>query len=202
MKIKMIFMSIILILVYSSSLYPAEEDWYIHLYIGLAPSVSYPDWVEDEIDWVETNVGSLSKSSLEYELGFYWPIKPNDSHKNILGFMLVTGVGTLYTREDDSIYAMSSLGGFSLSYQHYFGDEVGEGPFFRTDAGILGSFISVKNDFNKNEDSKYGFGYLLGGGYSWLPEGWETRISVQGHYQGVSADGSSSIFSLGVAWLF
>ena len=133
------------------------ESWYFHFSIGGAKN-SYPDEIQQLLD-ILNDASNVTHTPISVELSFYRPLS---NEKTLLGITMdITADDYEFESETFSInniiYAVSAI----LYPMEY----IGKGLFVRADIGT--AVITTESSFGPTETSDYGFGFLLGGGYSW-----------------------------------
>jgi len=150
-----------------------------YLYFGVGTAnVSYSE--ESEVERLVDSLGDSSDSSLSLGgssditltvdlLGFYYSLS---NHKTMLGG-IANGVGEQYKTSGQTIGIIQYL--LSFSAMHFFGKEIGRGPFLRGDlgfAGLIWRTSGARSDeeigfrWEEGTESSTGIGFLLGAGYA------------------------------------
>jgi hypothetical protein len=194
--------AIVLFACAAGTLYAAEEPWYLNLYIGFPITTTYPGLVTDEVDILETSFGPATKYDNEFEVGVYGPIE--GWNKCVVGLTYTAIISGFHGRDNGNKGVMpAATPGIAVSFMRFYGEEIGMGPFIRGDIGLM-PYVSVDSDITDTNKIEHGhWGALLCAGYGWRPESWDTRLSIQVHYQVIDTDsGKASSLSLGVGWLF
>ncbi len=174
--------------------YSNTEPLYIQLGLGYA-NPSYPLFLQLIVDDLKNDDG-ITKTSMYIDLGLYWHIAP----QTIIG-PNINGVGDRFQDEDENYFQMNQYI-YGVSVMHYLIRSFGSGVFIRGDAG-LAKVISVSDIYGieYNITSDNGFGYLVGGGYSFDTDG--TRILLNINYTSHSVeDYDYSSVNVGVNFLF
>lgn len=133
------------------------ESWYFHIALGGSEN-SYPDELQVILDELEKLPG-VDHVSVSIDIGFYWPMSNN---KTVLG-IAISGYGDRYEVVGEDMQINHSL--YAFSAVHYPINFIGRGVFLRGDIGV--ATLGVTSSLGVDETSDTGFGFLLGGGYSW-----------------------------------
>ena len=69
---------------------------------------------------------------------------------------------------------------------------------------LLDPFISGSSDWTRTDIRRgASLGYVIGGGYGWFPEGWDTRILAEVLVTTVNGPGGkATAVTAGVGWLY
>ena len=153
-----------------------NEWWYAYWGAGWS-APHYPEPEKSLVDGINLlpSVGHLSLS-LDV-VGIYFPRK---NFKTMLG-SVVSLVTDRYSDGGGSVQLNQYL--VSASAMHFFGTNIGNGPFLRGDLGLaLVNKQSSGGGLGQTlEGTGYGFGFLAGGGYA-LPVSEGTRLLFSGSY--------------------
>lgn len=168
------------------------ESWYFHLAIGGSDN-SYPEELQALLD-VLNDLPNVTHVAISIDFSFYWPLS---NEKTLLG-VAMSGVTDSYEFDSETftinhyIYAISAI--------HYPTEYIGKGLFARADIGT--AKILVESSLGSSETSDNGFGFLLGGGYSW-PISKGTRFDLMAGFssRSVESENYSSLF-LNVGFMF
>lgn len=160
-----------------------SEDWYFMFSLGTA-SIYYSD--KDDRDLVDAleAIPGIERGSYSYDvLGFYWPHK--DDPTQMSGFVLGMILDS-FSDSDEKLMAAQYL--YSYSFMDFAGKNIGDGWFFRGDAGLAKvSMIYESPTLDFNESSDMGLGLTVGGGYG-FGLGRETRMLVGLYYSYITPD--------------
>lgn len=169
----------------------AEQSVYFNLGLGWA-SASYPDETEEMLDMLEEMPG-VDHLQIGIDLGLYFRIQPG----SVLG-VAVSGIGDRYDDGSDHLQLNQYL--YAASFRHYPSGETGHGLFVRGDVGMSKLVLDVSGLGSESSDS--GFGFLVGGGYS-FPIGSGTWFSINADYTSKSIeDETVGGYTIGGAFLF
>lgn len=150
-----------------------NESWYTLWGLGFSKNQ-----IEDE-NGNNFFQGTSRNTSYNLDLlGFYWPI---NNHKTMLGFIINTTSDSGKDSAGITWSVVTSQLGFSA--QHFFGTNIGDGPFIRGDLGFTRAASEARkggNSFTADTNSKGSF--LIGGGYAW-PLSQETRLLLGLYYR-------------------
>ncbi|MCB0350797.1 MAG: hypothetical protein KDD38_06415 [Bdellovibrionales bacterium] len=147
-----------------------DESWYTLWGFGFS-NVDYgDDAINDSFDFAESQSG-ITRTKINMDiLGFYWPVNDNQT---MHGFIVNTVADSL-DGPGGTISIYQYL--YAYSYHHFFGANIGDGWFFRADAGLTRSLLIVETTgLSGTDSSKTGIGLLGGGGYAFAM-GQETRF--------------------------
>lgn len=177
-----------------------DESWYTLWGFGLT-SNRYNSEAQAAVDVLNSDVDYYRISLALDLLGFYWPFS---NRQTMMGF-IINSTGDSWTSTKNT-YSRLSLSHYlyALSTHHFFNSNIGEGWFARADVGLTRAVGSVyTNSTNYTYTSDSGFGYLVGGGYSWpFPNG-DARVNLSLLIsQKKSGDLKSQSFSLVTGFLF
>lgn len=148
------------------------ESWYTYWGGGWS-NVTYPEELENALDWLDAQPGTSNLTINLDLLGLYWPL----SEHQIVGFVS-NGFGDRYEVENEWM----QINGFTyaISTMHFLQSRIGQGPFVRLDVGpalhVIQSSVS-----DRDETSDWGLGVLGGVGYG-LPVTSGTRLLFQVNY--------------------
>lgn len=177
----------------SASAFAKVESSYSYWGLGYA-NIDYPGSLERDLSELETHIGGIS-----YDVALRYFSLPG-SKRTYAGKHTVLGIisnGAVdgYGHEDAAMVVNHSL--FSLSSMHFFGEEIGSGPFVRVDIGLSWlCVIAADSEETISEGSDFGFGYLLGGGFAFA----KTLLNV--NYSSRKIEGEKyRILSLSIGWL-
>lgn len=164
------------------------ESWYTYWGGGYS-SISYPSELQSFLDLINEQDG-VSNISLHLDLlGFYWHL----ANKTIAG-VVFNGVGDRYSKDDDYIQINQYL--YSASVMQYLGEDFGSGPFLRTDIGL--AKMVLQSSEGEDSSSDLGFGFLVGGGWSFDLGGTRLLLNINYAYRGVEDETYNTIgFSVG-----
>lgn len=153
-----------------------NEWWYLNLGLGYA-KVSYPDSEKSVIDSAAASPGVSNLSFIVDILSVYFPRK---NFKTILG-AATSLIVDRYSASGSSVQTSQYL--VSASGMHFFGTNVGHGPFVRGDLGFaLESRQADGSGLGVGPSGTYlGFGMLAGAGYA-LPVSSGTRLLGMAFY--------------------
>lgn len=183
LPVKSITKTLVISLYLTSTLAQAEvESWYTFWGAGVS-NISYSGDRGTEIEILSQEDASVGGTHLN-AFGFYFPIDNN----SIYGFV-AHGATSTFTADslyiEDITYNDTML---AFSYMNFYGSEIGDGLFYRTDIGYSEASRTVsyaKNDFGTSE-SEYEFGsgmsVLLGAGYG-IPVSEESRVLILLEYR-------------------
>lgn len=149
-----------------------NESWYV--LVSLGPSkVKYNSRVETAMDQLESTPGADHSTPIGFELSVYWP---HPGHKSMHGATFDLVSDSISLADGDSVALSQKFYGYS--YQAFLGQNIGDGFFWRGDAGIT-RFIEIweGNPAYSDYTSDTGWGLSLGGGHSW-PTTQEGRVTV------------------------
>ena len=152
---------------------PGTEDWYFSF--GFGPSLT--NNMEDVTDDV---------SSAGIDFAFYWHRTP----KTIMGI----GINGKYDSYSDIFGSMQyNLYNYSINSINYF-NSFGKGPFWRCDIGAAKANALVSSIFgSETENSDWGVGASLGGGYSIDFKG-KTRLLIGLYATSLQIEGESESY--------
>lgn len=145
------------------------ESWYFHFALGYGIP-HYPSEVKDAVDQIKD--AGASSTPVAVDLGFYWP---SFSESLIMGVSL-NGMNDAYEKNGNEISIIKT--GLYFSTMKTFSNEPGDGFFLRGDVGF--PRLAVNTNFAGDDSSKFGFGFVLGGGYGFSFGG--TRLLLQAHH--------------------
>jgi hypothetical protein len=154
-----------------------DESWYTLWGIGLS-GVRYRDnTVRDEIH-AANHEKATSRTTTNLDLfGFYWPL--SDRH-SMQGF-IINSIDDFISDTDSNSDFTFSQAQYSYSFLRFYGANIGDGWFWRGDAGFVSSreHVDLQTDKTYNGDTRTrnGYGALAGGGYAW-PIGHDTRLLI------------------------
>jgi len=147
------------------------ESWYTYWGLGYA-DIKYPGELDATLDQL-SNLNGVDHVSVSVDLlGFYLPY----GERHINGF-IINSFGDRYAANGTDL----QISGYTLSFSsiRFLTGTIGKGLFIRGDIG--GSRIGVDADELGTETSKWGFGFLLGGGLGFnISSG--TRILLNANY--------------------
>ena len=154
------------------------ESWYTYWGLGYA-SNTYPDQLQDVLDGLE-DVPGVSVDHLPFALdilGFYWP----RGDRTLLGG-IVNGTADTYRIRNQSAGSEGELDIYNYLYgmsaMRFLTHEIGQGPFLRADLGLARHVATGEGD---EEESDWGTGILLGGGYG-IPVTSGTRVLLNANF--------------------
>lgn len=190
---RLIFAALLLLFfmaVQSESAESRLESWYTYWGIGTV-NPSYPEDVEDILDFLEILPGTTRTAiSLDF-LGFYWPIQD----RYLLGGV-INSFGDRIEVDSEGLNIIGVTYGLSL---HYFPQRhIGQGFFIRSDVGP--AFMAVTSDDGSvDETSDWGLGGLVGVGWSQpITSGTRLTFQVNGSLRQVEGESSRALsFTLG-----
>ena len=188
---KKLFCLLALLLACNAS-YAKEEIWYTYWDIGMA-NHSYPGDANAAFNALEELPG-VDRSQFGFNmLGFYLPLPVN----NLMGFVINSSADRFDIGEE---YVQLNQYTYSLSTMKFFGSEIGDGVFFRLDAGVAKAVAQSSVAESISSDSGFGFLAALGVG---LPISEGTRILLSGSYSQRRIEGeSTSVTALNLGFLF
>lgn len=167
-----------------------EQSLYFNLGLGGA-SASYPDEIQNLLDILDDAPG-VSHVQVGVDLGLYFPLNPG----TILGFA-ITGIGDRYEVNSENLQINQYL--YAASFRMYPSKITGKGFFVRGDFGI--AKMAVVNSLGSTT-SDSGFGFLVGGGYSFQIGG-STWFSLNADYTSKSIeDETVGAVTVGGAFMF
>ena len=176
----------------SGSVFAKQESWYTYWSIGKADH-TYPGEANDIFNEIESLPG-VERSEVAFDmLGFYVPT----SSKNIVGFVISMSADRFafldeYVQINQYLYGISNI--------HFTGKEIGDGFFYRLDAGIAKTAISASDQITLSSDA--GMGVLGALGYS-IPISSETRLLLGASYSIRSVESEeTSIVTFEIGALF
>lgn len=156
------------------------ESWYFHFALGGSDN-TYPDELQEKLD-VLNDSPDVTHVSVSVDFSFYWPLS-ND--KTIIG-VAFGGITDSYEDRFSTFTIQHSTTAFSVI--HYPREYIGKGLFVRADIGT--AQIIVDSSFGGTETSENGFGFMLGGGYSWpITKG--TRFDLMAGFSSRSVESES-----------
>jgi len=164
------------------------ESWYTYWGLGYS-SINYPSEIQNSIDNI-TDTDGVSHISLNLDLlGIYFNVTP----KTIAG-VIINAVGDRYEINGDNFQINQYL--YSASAMHYLGEYFGSGPFLRADIGLAKLVLDSSVSYTVGSD--IGFGFLVGGGWSFDFGGTRLLLNVNYAYRGVESQKYNTIgFSVG-----
>ncbi len=191
---KTIISTIISLFIFSSPLFSqnfqdlSTESWYTYWGGGYS-SISYPPETQEFLDLLKEQSG-VSNLSLQLDLlGIYFNIAP----KTIAG-VIINGVGDRYEKDGDYIQLNQYL--YSASAMHYLGDYFGSGLFLRADIGLAKMVMQYSEGESTNSDN--GFGFLVGGGWSFDLGGTRLLLNLNYAYRSIEEETINTIgFTVG-----
>jgi hypothetical protein len=167
------------------------ESWYTYWGLGYA-SVSYPDELQEIIDFLEGQ-SDVAHTSISLDvLGFYWHLAP----KTIAG-VIINGAGDRFEARGTSFQINQYIYGGSV--MHYMGKSFGSGPFLRGDVGL--AKLAVSGSGLESVGSESGFGFLGGGGWSFDFGGTRLLLNINYAYRGVESE-TYNVLGFSVGGLF
>lgn len=144
-----------------------EGRRYWHALIGPV-LVGYEYSLKENLKNLDNLGGTLTHIPLSLELGYRWGfIYPN----SLLGVSLQY-VGDFYLGEETSVTVTQLIP--SLGVVRYFGKEIGDGMFFRAEAGIAARIVSAGDpvgNFNQQSQTALGLSGGVGIGYAFKLRG-------------------------------
>ena len=168
-----------------------QQGVYFNLGLGWADA-SYFDEMEEVIELLEDLPG-VDRMQVGIDLGLYFALQPGMG----LGPAL-TGIGDRL--EDDSDHMQFNQYLFGASYRFYPSKMFGKGFFLRADAGMARMVLDMSDQDAQTSD--WGFGILLGGGYSWQIGG-STYFSLNADFTSKSIeDENIGGVTIGGAFMF
>ena len=152
------------------------ESWYIYFGLGYA-NPKYPDELDVTLNEL-ADLPGVTHVSLSLDLlGLYWPL----GRHTIIGGV-INAFGDRYEVENTSVDLQLTGFSFAFSAKHFLNDQIGKGLFLRGDAGPARFVIDVgAGGSSISEQSDWGFGVLVGGGYG-IPVSDGTRIILNVNY--------------------
>jgi hypothetical protein len=204
-KFKFIFCFICLLI--PASLLAKVESWYIYMGAGYSYTM-YQGTLKD----ITTQPGMDKKFAFNWDMVyFYFPL--GNSFIIGPGIEAVADVYKLQRSYPSEKYDVNIFHYFfGPSCMYFLGSEIGDGIFFRLDAGLSRTVIQYTNTTTNQENTEgsnwgNGFGFLGGMGYAYpITEGTRLLFMISYAYkQSTSVDGdtlkSSSInATIGVLW--
>jgi len=167
------------------------ESWYTYWGLGYA-SVSYPSEFQTVLDNISKQEG-VSHVSINIDiLGIYFNVTP----KTIAG-VIINGVADRYEADGENFQINHYL--YSASAMHYLGEYFGSGPFLRADIGL--ARLVFDSSIGRPVESNNGFGFLVGGGWSFDFGGTRLLLNVNYAYRGIEKEKYNTI-GLSVGGLF
>lgn len=149
-----------------------KESWYTYWGLGYA-MITYPHDLQNIMDQIEDLPG-VSRMRIEVDfLGFYLPV---NKHRTAVGF-IINGAGDRVSKDNDWVQINQYI--YGLSAMHFFNRNIGDGFFARGDIGLAKAIVQDSEGNSSGSDT--GFGFLLGGGYSY-PVTPDTRLAFNLNY--------------------
>jgi len=188
--------SIVLFLAFFSSAFSqvsvesesTTESWYTYWSMGYA-SVSYPNELQEMIDFLIDQPEVIHVPISIDILGFYWHISPK-----MIGGVIVNGTADRFSVED--VWIQINQFNYGASMMYYPGQAFGSGIVLRADIGLAS--LSVSNSDGAEANSETGFGMLAGLGWSFDFGGTRLLLNVNYAYRGVENETYNTLgFSVG-----
>jgi hypothetical protein len=151
---------LLLCLIMVGSTLAKEQSVYFNLGLSGADA-TYPDEIEKMLDLVDALPG-VDRMTVGVDLGLYFPVQTG----SLFGVSL-SGMGDRFEVNSEHVQLNQYLIG--ASYRHYIGKVVGKGFFLRGDAGMARMVLDESGE--ETETSDWGYGFLVGGGYSFQISG-------------------------------
>lgn len=165
------------------------ENWYTYWGIG-AVNLSYPEELEDVLNFLEDLPG-VRRFAVSMDIfGFYWPIQD----QYLLGGV-INGFGDVIEANSEDFTVTGTIYGLSL---YYFPQRhIGQGFFIRSDVGP--AFMSYTSDSFGDETSELGLGGLVGAGWCQpITSGTRLTFQINGSLRRVEGDSYGALnFTLG-----
>ncbi len=176
---------------------------YWHFMAGFG-NVTWPGYIEDEIDVTESLFADLDERSvsIEFDIGVYW--KLTGMENSFLGLTLFSGKSEFYSNNaySEEFYVYYDHGPAAVSWQQFFGGKPAGGWFLRCDLSFWGSIV-YQNEFDSDTyHRETGIGWLIGTGYS-VDFGGDPRMTYEIHISGVqTSEGNVRGVTFGIGALF
>lgn len=162
---------------YAQEVESNRESWYTYWGIGTS-SFTYPSEVQLVFDLLEEEGCDRMRLNLDM-FGFYWHLRPN----TIAG-VLINGASDRLSIDSDWIQYNYYI--FGPSIIHFPGLNFGKGFFLRSDVGL--SKIVAQTSEGDSDSSDFGFGLLVGGGWSIDFGGTRMLINANYSYRKIEGD--------------
>lgn len=143
-----------------SQLKRINESWYFYFGFGLGAATYSNDEVDRALNDLVDNEG-YERTTIGLDLlGFYFPFK---DQRSAYGFVM-SGASDYYTKGRSELRISQYQ--YSFSVMKFFGVNIGDGFFIRTDLGAVRYNVEAKESaYSYNETSDWGYGFLFGLGY-------------------------------------
>ena len=166
------------------------------LMVGLGyANISYPKELENAFEDAESHFGGIG-------LNIAWYVPLPTMNNTAIGID-VTGALDFYTYTGTSASVTTNHELSSISLMHFFGKEIGSGPFIKADVGLSRMQVNVSDIFMDIEaTTDYGLGLLLGGGIAFpiLGKG-EILLNADYSFRRIEGD-NYNIIGLGLGYLW
>jgi len=162
----------------------SNESWYSYWGLG-ASKISYDDDTQKSADELKALPG-VEHMSLAFDLlGFYFPIH---NHNLILGGVINIALDNYEVNTGVELDITQTT--YSFSLMKFFGQNVGDGIFLRSDVGLAKFDATVKgNGVTATGSSDTGIGLLIGGGYAVpVSDGARVLFNLNYAYRKVKSD--------------